>query len=91
MAELYSPPIELLERTRPLSDKTFRVLLGIQIVTPPQLIICRAHDIAEVVRSLPRPLDSVLESIEELERHGWLKRRETAGRPMIHLLYRATG
>lgn len=85
------PTTDLLERTRPLSDPTFRVLTALQIVTPPTLIIARPRDIAEVGRLLPRPLESVIASIYELERHGWLKRRETAGSPIVHLLFRAAG
>lgn len=86
---LDQPSIEVLERTKPLSDRGFRLLVALETVMPPG--VTQPLALRAIGSVLPWRYRGVRRCLAELESHGWIRRREMAGRPLVDLLYRLEG
>ena len=86
---LDQPSIDVMERTKPLSDPSFRLLVALETVMPPG--VTQPLAIRALRAALPRKFRRMYLRLEELELHGWIRRRSNRGRPLVDLLYRREG
>jgi DNA-binding IclR family transcriptional regulator len=79
--------VAVLEKTRSLSDASFRVLAMLEALVPENQVECLLQ-VADIGDLLPANYSGVHRCLAELEFAGWIVRRRTDHHICVDLLYR---